>query len=50
MRPRRPGPAYWVAEAVRARLAVDITPQPLQPDAPATITVTAVDEDHPAGR
>ena len=50
MRPCEPGPAYWVAEAVRARLAVDITPQPLQPDAPATITVTAVDEDHPAGR
>ena len=48
MRPRRTGPAYWVAEAVAARLAVDITPQPLQPNAPATITVVAVDEDHPA--
>ncbi|MGO4604148.1 hypothetical protein [Terrabacter sp. 2YAF2] len=48
MRPRRTGPAYWVAEAVGARLAVDITPQPLQANAPATITVVAVDEDHPA--
>ena len=50
MRPRQAGPAYWVAEAVGARLAVDITPQPLQPNAPATITVTAVDEDHPGSR
>ena len=48
-RPRQPGAAYWVADVVGARLAVDITPQPLQPVAPATITVTAVDEDHPAG-
>lgn len=50
MRPRRPGPALWVAPAVGARLAVDVTPHPLQPDAPATVTVTAVDEDHPEGR
>jgi hypothetical protein len=35
---------------VGARLAVDITPQPLRPNAPATITVTAVDEDHPGSR
>lgn len=45
MRPRRPGPAVWVSDVVGARLGVDVVPQPLQPDAPATITVVAVDED-----
>lgn len=49
-RPRRPGPAHWVAEAVGARVAIDIAPQPLQPDAPATVTVTALDPDHPMAR
>ncbi len=34
MRPRRTGPAYWVAEAVGARLAVDVTPQPPSPTPP----------------
>jgi len=49
-RPAQPGPAYWVDEVLAARLAVDVTRQPLQLGAPASITVTAVMQDYRAGR
>ncbi|WP_323101290.1 hypothetical protein [Intrasporangium sp. YIM S08009] len=43
-RPRSPRRVFWVDEAARARLAADVTPQPLQRRSTATITVMAAPE------
>ncbi|WP_076260752.1 hypothetical protein [Intrasporangium flavum] len=43
--PRRPRRVFWVDAAARARFAADVAPQPLRPDSPATITVTAAPQE-----
>lgn len=42
MRPRRPQPVTWVEDVLRLRLALDVSPKPLRPGSPATITVSSL--------